>query len=335
MKHSNVRKIAKFANLSPATVSRYLNGYTYVSTEAKAKIRQAISEINSSDSQTEKMQINVLICTPASKQAYDFYHDVIQELWQLGAKEGLTLSYMTLREDEKDARSLFKSTYKEMDIVVCVGGAFSPDTLSQICEFKPVILIDNDHPSAHTVSIDNQQGTSLAVHHLYEMGHRRIGFLGASETHASLSKRYNGYLKSIRELNLSPLASFYQGGSFFDEGIIMTEQLLKENSSVTALIAGGEMITYGALNALSRHNLKVPEDVSLIGFGIREGEYGSNLGISTISLMPEAISLFVVELIKMIERGRIRYPVRTYLLPEICLNETCKSITFKVDQMEK
>lgn len=324
MKHSNVRKIARFANLSPATVSRYFNGYAYVSTETKAKIRQAIARINQEE-RGSSQGLHVLVCSLASKQAYDFYHDVIQEMWQLCVSEQIKLSYLSLRSDEEENLTpLIQKTYGDAQCIVCVGGSLPEEMLSQICDTGiPVILIDNYHPRAHTVSIDNQQGTALAVHYLHELGHRRIAFIGANEEHSSLARRYEGYVKAMRELGLEPIAASYHGGNFFEEGMAMTDRLLSQEKDVTALVIGGEMLTYGALNALSAHKLKTPQDVSVIGFGLRDSESGESGTISSISLMPGAVAMFVVELIHMIEKKHIQNPVRTYLLPDIQLRDTC------------
>ena len=324
MKHSNVRKIAKLANLSPATVSRYFNGYAYVSTEAKSRIKQAMLQLNQQE-QSPENDLNVLVCCLASKQAYEFYHDVIQEMWQMCASEHITVSYLSLRSDESmQAAGMIRKTYSHVDCIVCVGGSLSAQMLDQVCDTGiPVILIDNYHPRAHTVSVDNQQGLALAVHHLHQMGHRRIAFIGGNQGHASLARRFEGYIKAMVELGLEPLYADYQGGNFFDEGIAMTNELLAKSKGFTALIAGGEMMTYGALNALGAAGLKIPADVSLIGFGLRDSENATPGSISSISLMPGAVALFVVELIRMIQKKVISYPVRTYLLPEISLRATC------------
>lgn len=323
MKHSNVREIARLANLSPATVSRYFNGYAYVSTEAKARIKQAMAQLN--EPGIAASALKVLICSLASKQAYDFYHDVIQEMWQQCQGEGIDVSYLSLRSDEgSQAASLILKTYRKVDCIVCIGGSLSREMLDQVCATGiPVILIDNYHPHAHTVSVDNQQGTALAVSHLAALGHRRIAFIGASQSHASLARRFEGYMKGMAEAGLEPLYASYCGGSFFDEGASMTCKLLAEGESFTALVAAGEMMTYGALNALSAHGLKVPGDVSLIGFGLRDSEASAPSSISSISLMPGALAQFTVELIRMIHKRDKLGPVRTYLLPEICLRATC------------
>lgn len=323
MKHSNVREIARLASLSPATVSRYFNGYAYVSTEAKARIRQAMAQLNEARGAADGLK--VLICSLASKQAYDFYHDVIQEMWQQCASENIDVSYLSLRLDEESqAASMIRKTYRQVDCIVCIGGSLSAEMLDQVCDTGiPVILIDNYHPRAHTVSVDNQQGTALAVSHLAALGHRRIAFIGASQSHASLARRFEGYLKGVAEAGMEPLYASYRGGSFFDEGAAMTCELLARQIPFTALVAAGEMMTYGALNALSAHGLKVPGDVSLIGFGLRDSEASAPGSISSISLMPGALAQFTVELIRMIHKKVKLGPVRTYLLPEISLRATC------------
>jgi DNA-binding LacI/PurR family transcriptional regulator len=124
-----------------------------------------------------------------------------------------------------------------------------------------------------TVSVDNEAGAALALEHLYRLGHREIAFLRGPKTLASSGQRWKGVrnfaqsvglrldAKRIKELPelLDPNASFEAGGQ-------LTRELLRSGNPFTALLAYDDVTALGAMRALKKKGLRVPEDCSVIGF---------------------------------------------------------------------
>jgi LacI family transcriptional regulator len=124
-----------------------------------------------------------------------------------------------------------------------------------------------------TVSVDNEAGAALAIEHLYRLGHREIAFLRGPKTLASSGQRWKGMrnfaqsvglrldAKRVKELpeSLDPNSSFEAGGQ-------LTTELLRAGNSFTALLAYDDVTALGAMRALKKKGLRVPEDCSVIGF---------------------------------------------------------------------
>jgi len=124
-----------------------------------------------------------------------------------------------------------------------------------------------------TVSTDNESGASLALEHLYKLGHREIAFLRGPKTLVSSGQRWKG-IRSFAQsagLRLDPrriaeLPESLDPNSSFEAGVQLTTELLRKATNFTALVAYDDVTALGALRALKNKGLRVPEDCSVIGF---------------------------------------------------------------------
>jgi LacI family transcriptional regulator, galactose operon repressor len=124
-----------------------------------------------------------------------------------------------------------------------------------------------------TVSVDNEGGAALALEHLYGLGHREIAFLRGPKTLASSGQRWKGlrnFAQSL-ELRLDPkriaeLPESLDPNSSFEAGAQLTTELLRGGKSFSALVAYDDITALGALRALKKKGLRVPEDCSVVGF---------------------------------------------------------------------
>ncbi|HXX15657.1 MAG TPA: LacI family DNA-binding transcriptional regulator [Candidatus Eremiobacteraceae bacterium] len=124
-----------------------------------------------------------------------------------------------------------------------------------------------------TVSVDNENGAALALEHLYNLGHRQIAFLRGPKTLASSAQRWKGiraFAQSVG-LRLDPkriaeLPESQDPNSSFEAAGHLTTELLARGNSFSALMAFDDMTALGALRALKKKGLRVPEDCSVIGF---------------------------------------------------------------------
>jgi DNA-binding LacI/PurR family transcriptional regulator len=124
-----------------------------------------------------------------------------------------------------------------------------------------------------TVSVDNESGAALALEHLYQLGHREIAFLRGPKALASSGQRWKGirnFAQSVG-LRLDPkriveLPESLDANSSFEAGARLTTELLSGEKSFTALLAYDDLTALGALRALKKKGLRLPEDCSVIGF---------------------------------------------------------------------
>ncbi|MEM6338169.1 MAG: substrate-binding domain-containing protein, partial [Bacteroidota bacterium] len=123
------------------------------------------------------------------------------------------------------------------------------------------------HQRDATFLVSNERGAGLAVQHLVELGHTRIGFITGPEANVDSRERYRGYLNALQDHGLPHDSSLVAPGSFtVPSGMHAMERLLRLSEPPTAVFAGNDFMAIGALKALHRHGLRVPDDVALIGF---------------------------------------------------------------------
>jgi DNA-binding LacI/PurR family transcriptional regulator len=134
----------------------------------------------------------------------------------------------------------------------------------------PVLLLDSYflNINANYVIIDNVSGVYKATKHLLEHGHRKIGYLKSSVTIQNFKERYEGYAKALFESGLTPDPAFTvdllptMDGAYEDMMRVLSGKLRLP----TAFVADNDIIAFGAIKALKENNIKIPDDVSVVGF---------------------------------------------------------------------
>ena len=134
----------------------------------------------------------------------------------------------------------------------------------------PVVLVNRttDSPTVPMVAGDDQQGIRLAVEHLAELGHRRIGYVGGSRTVSTGFLRYQHFLAWMHSYGLEVDHDLAVFADWFtkDLGAKSCSELLDRTTDFTAIVAGNDMIALGCYAALRARGLRVPEDVSVVGY---------------------------------------------------------------------
>jgi LacI family transcriptional regulator len=132
----------------------------------------------------------------------------------------------------------------------------------------PIVLL-NRPASSHTFSTvcaDNEAGGALAARYLLRLGHRKIAHLTGPRQHGNLSDRTRGFVRALQSAK-NPVQPIVLHGKFnFDGGAELTRKLLDEHSDVTAIFAANDVMAFGVVQAVLDRGLRIPEDLSLIGF---------------------------------------------------------------------
>jgi LacI family transcriptional regulator len=137
----------------------------------------------------------------------------------------------------------------------------------------PVIQVERPTKvESHKVLVDNYSGAVSATEHLIELGHRRIGYIGGDPrnylTDQSVDEqRVSGYRDALLKHNITPSSDWYSSGKYYsiEDGYQIMDGFLKAGE-VTAVIAACDILAAGALQAVYKHNLHVPNDISVVGF---------------------------------------------------------------------
>lgn len=194
--------------------------------------------------------------------------------------------------------------------------------------YPVVLLVGAPDAGLDVVCVDEQRGAYKAVSHLIDLGHRRIGFLGSLEMLRNPEK-YEGYKQALDEsgIAIDPSLIVDPQGNSVRHGFWTTDNLMSGASRPTAIFAGSDSLAIGTLYWCRKHNLRVPDDIAIMGFdNIEFAEY-SAVPLSSVNYEVELVTKLAVErLMKLISaRDQMPEPRVTMIDPELVIRESTRA----------
>jgi LacI family transcriptional regulator len=319
--------VAQTAGVSLGTASRVLNNRRGVDPELIRKVNEAARSLNyvrSATARRASRETAPVITFVLSNR--DFLHPVHARLLQ-GAEEFceengyfVVFKKFDYSPGASPADLKLPAALRQHGIADCLilAGTNYPNLIETTHRTRvPYILFGNNlvsdtpHPPFDQVRSDDAHGSLEAIRYLVRLGHRRICFIG-DISHCWYADRYRAYLEAMREAGLEPIAQTVAlSQDNFSNGFSSAEAVLHRNASVTAIFAAGDDVAYGVWEQLRKTGRRVPDDVSLIGFGDLPG---ANLMIPPLTTIRQPC----------IEIGRqlARMAIEKAKLPNIPLPET-------------
>ena len=272
-----IQEIAHRANVSPSTVSRVLRGTTAVSQMKHQAVMDAVIELDyrpnifaQSLASGQSMTIGVLTQNFGSP----FYDGILR-----GILEGLEeTNYWPLFVDGRWQTKFEQSALnmlldRQVDGIIILGGQ-TPET--KLCEYakqKPLIVVARELESLpqQAIYINNYEAAYRAVSYLLERGHRNIAHITADMHYATavddVIKRYKGYKQALIDADIEPDPRLVVEGNLQQQsGVLAIEMLLGRGRTFSAIFAANDQMAFGARLALHRRGIRVPDEVSLVGF---------------------------------------------------------------------
>lgn len=274
----SAKELAQKLNISPATISMVLNHKPGISAQTRDRVLAAAAtygyDLSKYTAHTEEPQnICFLIYKKSGKVVSDtpFFSGLTEGISNTCQANGLTLNILYVyghQPVEPQLKELFQKDYHG---VLLLGTEMTREDFHPFLHLPcPIVVLDCYYESLafDTVLINNVQGSYAATSHLIHKGFRRIGYLKSSFWIANFDERADGYFKALRKhaikkdpnyiLELSPsMESAYQDMKhLLETGIPLAE----------AYFADNDLIAAGAMRALSEAGVRIPEDVSIIGF---------------------------------------------------------------------
>jgi DNA-binding LacI/PurR family transcriptional regulator len=268
----SLKEIAKVAGVDVSTVSRALSDSPRVRLETKEKIKKLAEEYNYIPDDIArglvgKKTLTVGIIIPEFINT--FYAEIIEGMESVLSSDGYTMLFgKTGFQSKNEMRYLDTFMRKRVDgIIACsVSKEFLNHTVKQQKNI-PIVLVDAYNCSADfdSVSIDNAYGVQCVVEHLLQLGHKQFGFIGDRIVTSERLLTYNRILKQygvpVREEYISIGDERYERG-----GYLRMQELLNLKVKPTAVFAVTDNMAIGAVHAVKEAKLRVPEDISIVGF---------------------------------------------------------------------
>ncbi len=272
---SSIKDVAREAGVSIATVSRVLNDVDVVNEETKKKVLEVIDKLSyrpnivARSLKTQKTSTIGIVIPDISSQ---FYPEIVR-----GAEDVANIynyNIMLCNTDldpEKEMEYLKVLKEKMVDGVLYMSNSLEPSIVELIKKLEiPMVLVETTSREGNipSVTIDNEQAALDAVNYLIKKGNKKIAYIGTHEDEVNASAlRYLGYKNALAEnsIRLNENIVYFGGLKSRDGYEGMLSILDKEN--VDAVFCGSDEIAMGAINVLRDKEIKVPEQVDVIGFG--------------------------------------------------------------------
>jgi LacI family transcriptional regulator len=250
-----------------------LNGTAQVSDEKKALVQTVIKELGFRPDPAARslaggrtMSIGVLTQFIDSPYYGEALRGIEDELNKVHYAPLFVSGHWNESEEQKRIQLLLD---RKVDGIIVLTGKLSDASLLQLAQSIPVVVTGRQLSGDNIFSIDfdNAEGAAQAVRHLKELGHHEVAFLSGPLDHPDAKQRLQGYKKEIKRLKMLTDKDLIIESDFLESGgYRAVNSLLANKRKFTAIIAANDQMAYGARLALHKAELRVPKDVSLIGF---------------------------------------------------------------------
>ena len=264
--------VASRAGVSSSTVSHVLNGTRKVSPATVQAVQRAIQELGyapntlaRSLARSSTSTIGVAISALSNHYFSETVHAIETEC----AKHGYMMLFVDTHDDpEQELRVVTALHHRRVD-----GILLAPSNGSKALEYLraneiPAVLVDRMMSEQFDqIGVDNASPTQALIAHLIAHGHRRIGFIAGREGFSTTDERVAGYRAALQAAGLGfDPQLVVNGGSDTAPAREATAQLLALPAPPTAIMAGNNLMTLGAMHALRDAHIEVPQQMALVGF---------------------------------------------------------------------
>lgn len=310
-----IKDIAERVNVSPRAVSAALNGTGRVSVATRERIRRTAREMNYQPNMLARGLVSrrtFLIGVVLPYVSNSFFSRILHGIEErcvaedfdllLGNSEGIS--------NEHEDGALERMINRNVDGVICSPNPTAYRTYARLREHGvPVLQLMRaaEGLRAPYVGVDDLAGGLAAVRYLISIGHRRIGFLGhRDERYAAIRDRREGYFRAFLESGLScDVERWLEPGTLnVEDGRRAATRLLERAPELTAIFAATDYAAIGAIQACIARGLRVPQDVSVIGYDdIELAEYQIDYPLTTVAQPKEVMGRKAFDILLDLMRG--------------------------------
>jgi LacI family repressor for deo operon, udp, cdd, tsx, nupC, and nupG len=283
---TTVRDVAALAGVSAATVSRALHGHRSISEATRQKVQRAAEQLGYSPSPTAPDRARVVVVTPFIDRWY--FDQALDGIEGTLADRGmLVLIHRLVGRDDRRRALLGEIPRREADGVLLVNVPPAPDEAALLARRRvPLVLLGATLPGVSSVEIDDVAAARTATAHLVELGHRRIGLVSGRPFEripfTAPAERRRGFLLAHQDVHLAWDPTLEVTGDFTVRGGHRAgEQLLSRPDPPTAVFAGSDEMAFGLIAAARERDLRVPEDLSVVG--IDDHDLAEVAGLTTVA----------------------------------------------------
>jgi DNA-binding LacI/PurR family transcriptional regulator len=323
-----IADVAKKARVSVSSVSRVLNQDSTVSADIRTQVEKAVAVLEYKRirkvSRDRKKLYALGVVVPEIENPYF--------LQLLKGIEGVARrhAYNLILSDSENKLEFEQEQVKQLKekgvdgLIVIPASSYDHSVLEIVEEGYPCVLLDRYliGKQTNSVACDNKSGVYQAIKYLLALGHKEIVYVDGPKGISVQRDRFEGYKQAFAEAELEiKKERIIQGDFSLNSACLAMSALLEREREFTAVFASNDMMAFGALKALSAKGLRVPEDVSLMGYD--DIPLCSAIGLTTVHQpsfeMGKEATILLFDLI----HERVRAQQHVVLMPSLVIRDSC------------
>ncbi|CAI8827380.1 DNA-binding transcriptional dual regulator RbsR [Pseudomonas sp. IT-347P] len=270
---ATIKDVAALAGISYTTVSHVVNNTRPVSQEVRLKVEAAIKSLDyvpSAVARSLKAKTTATIGLLVPNSLNPYFAELARGIEDYCERNGYCVILCNSDDNPDKQRSYLRVLLEKRIDGLIVASAGGDSGLAQgLAGVKtPMVIVDRglDGVDADLVRIDHEYGAYLATRHLLELGHRDIATIGGPVSTSVAQMRLAGYCRALKEAGIEVRQERMLESDFTSTGGYNAAAILLEHNPPSAIFAGNDMIGIGVLRAAAERNVRVPSELSVIGF---------------------------------------------------------------------
>jgi len=272
-----IKDLAEKTGYSVATISRVLNNHPNVSKQTREAVNRAVEEsgfqINANAQQLKQHATSILVVVKGTSN--ELFSEMVESIQNLVSQTRYPLYVDYMDEDSNEVLRAIQLCREKKPLGILFLGGNSQNFQKDFAKIDiPCVLVSNDasglpFTNLSSVATDDRQAARCAMDSLIALGHRQFVIVGGDREASDTARlRYQGCLDAFRNHGIAYDEELdYQGVRFsYQDGYNATQKLIASGRRFTALFAEADVMAIGAIRALHNNGLRVPRDVSVMGF---------------------------------------------------------------------
>lgn len=273
-----IKEIARIAGVSIATVSRVINETSYVSPEIRKRVHKVIEEsqyVPNSVARSLRSDNTWTVGSIISDIANSYFNIIAKVSIDLLREQNYSMIICATEEDaDRELNYLRFLDGRKVDGIILNSTGKNDEYVAQLSQRMPIVLLNRRirNPAFHGDFIDssNFEGSHLIVDHLIRHGHRKIGVINGDLGLSTGQERFAGFVDAMSHYGIIVGDDYpyrFDGKFHMDEGFEGARALCEKSQPPTAIAVMNNAMGIGAMKYFKAHQIRVPEDISLVVYG--------------------------------------------------------------------
>jgi DNA-binding LacI/PurR family transcriptional regulator len=308
--------VARHAHVSPATVSRVLHNTAPVRDNVRARVLASMSSLGYETARSSLAVFHRVIAIHVPDILNPFFAEVVRGIQDEAHANGFMILLADFAEDASRESGLLRASFsKPLDGIIVCASRLSDGELIALREQTsvPLVLLNRQvaHPALSCILVDFENATYRAARHLINLNHTRIAYLAGPTGSTASRARRRGIEMALREAGLSlpeawcPASFPNVDGAFQAMSALLS---LSADQRPSAVLVYNDVMALGALHAIRAHHMRVPNDISVVGFDDIAMAAHTNPPLTTVAQPKYRMGKLAMRLLAQLARGE---PVRS------------------------